>query len=56
MMLPALFSTLLPAADLGAAVTIVMLAVSLVAAGSLACYLPARLASRVDPNVALKDL
>jgi predicted permease len=56
MMLPALFSTLLPVVDLGAAVTVVMLAVSLVAAGSLACYLPARLASRVDPNVALKDL
>jgi putative ABC transport system permease protein len=56
MMLPSLFRTLLPAVDVGAALTVVILAMSLVAAGGLACYLPARVAARVDPNVALKDL
>jgi hypothetical protein len=56
MMLPALFVTLLPAVDVGAVVTIALLASSLVAVGGVACYLPARLAARVDPNLALKDL
>ena len=42
-----------PPLDLQALAT---LAVLLLAAGALACYLPARRASRIDPTVALRDL
>jgi ABC-type lipoprotein release transport system permease subunit len=44
--------TIAPLDPIASGVTIVLLTM----AGGAACYLPARRASRVDPNVTLRDL
>jgi predicted permease len=48
-----LFERIIPASD---ATTIIVGLLPLVIAATIACYVPARRASRVDPNVALRDL
>ena len=48
-----LFARVLPSID---PVTVLLAPSLILAAGWLACYLPARRASRVDPNIALRDL
>jgi ABC-type antimicrobial peptide transport system permease subunit len=51
--LPPLFARLLPGADFS---VLALVPVVFIVAGFAACYLPALRASRVDPNVALRNL
>jgi ABC-type antimicrobial peptide transport system permease subunit len=50
--LPSLFARLVPGVDLA---VLAVVPVVFIAAGLAACYLPALRASRVDPNVALRN-
>jgi ABC-type antimicrobial peptide transport system permease subunit len=53
MLLRLFFIQLLPALDPG---VLTVVPVLMLLAGIVACYLPARRAARVDPNIALKEL
>lgn len=52
MSLGPMFERLAPAMD---PVVLTVLPLAMIAAGTLACYIPARRASRIDPSVALRD-
>jgi putative ABC transport system permease protein len=53
MALRPIFLHMVPTVD---PLTVALAPAAILAAGWLACYLPARRASRIDPNVALRDL